>query len=62
LSDQRLAEITGFDIDRTVAVRRAAQQRGFVERVGRGVDAVNMLTPLGVARARAARQQASVST
>ena len=62
LSDQRVAEITGFDIERTVTARRAAQQRGFVERVGRRLDAVTMLTPLGVARARAARQTATLST
>jgi hypothetical protein len=55
LSDQRVAEITGFDIDRVVTARRAAQGRGLVERVGRGSDTVTMLTPLGVARARAAR-------
>ena len=59
LSDQRVAEIAGFNIDRTVTARRAAQERGLVERVGRGGDTVTMLTPLGVARARAARPTAT---
>jgi hypothetical protein len=55
LSDQRVAELTGLDIDRVVAARRAAEARGLAERIRRAGETVTLLTPLGVARARAVR-------
>lgn len=62
LSDQRLVDLTDLHIDRVVTARRAAQTRGLVDRAGRGGEVVTMLTPLGVARARAMRPAASVPT
>ena len=55
LTDHRIVELTGLSIDRVVAARRAAQDHGLIERVSRVGETINILTPLGVARAHAAR-------
>jgi hypothetical protein len=52
LTDHRIVEVAGLSIDRVVAARREAQERGLVERVSRGSEMMNLLTPLGVARVR----------
>ena len=54
LTDHHIVELTGLSIDRVVAARRAAQDQGLIERVSRVGETINMLTPLGVARARVA--------
>jgi hypothetical protein len=59
VSDERLCELTGLTLDRVIAARRAAATRGYIERQGIGSEhAVTMLTPVGVARARADAVQA----
>jgi hypothetical protein len=60
LTDHRIVELTGLSIDRVVAARRAARDQGLIERVSRVGETINMLTPLGVARAHAAREPVPV--
>jgi hypothetical protein len=55
LTDHRIVELTGLSIDRVVTARRAAQDQSLIERVSRVGETINILTPLGVARAHAAR-------
>ncbi|MGH8613508.1 MAG: hypothetical protein ACREYF_16200 [Gammaproteobacteria bacterium] len=55
LTDHRIVELTGLAIDRVVTARWQAQHDGLIERVSRVGDTINMLTPLGVARAHAMR-------
>jgi hypothetical protein len=53
ISDHELAERTNLSGVRVAAARREAEALGLVERRGLGTDqAVAMLTPLGVAKAR----------
>jgi hypothetical protein len=59
LSDERLCELTGLTPERVIAARRDALARGYIERRGIGSNnVVTMLTPVGVARARAEAIQA----
>lgn len=52
LTDEQIAGLAGLPIERVIAAGRRARYAGLIERTRRDGAAVNMLTPLGVARAR----------
>ncbi len=56
LTDQRIAELAGLTVDRTVAARIEAEAQGLVERQRRETEQpITLLTPTGVARVRPPR-------
>ncbi|MBI3998113.1 MAG: hypothetical protein HY355_03700 [Armatimonadetes bacterium] len=62
LTDERLTEVSGLTIGAVVAARRQAESQGLIQRQGLGTkQAMTLLTPQGVARARALKAESADS-